>query len=133
MIDAAADTLKIMHIEDDIVNQSMIKAYLKTKHKAQVDSQSTVLGALRHLKGDPEDSIDIFVCDWMLPLYDAGHIIKELYSTGKAVIFYTCLEEEEIKDNVKSIIGFYPRRFHHVRKGSKSNMEKLSNLILREA
>lgn len=129
MIDFAIDELKIIHIEDDYVTQSMVKTYLKAKLKAKVDSQSTILGALRHIKGDPVDSIDAYICDWMLPCYDAGHIVKELYYTGRLVIFYTCIDQHEIEENVKSILGFMPKRFYHVQKGAESNMQNILNLI----
>jgi DNA-binding response OmpR family regulator len=119
----------VLCVEDDITTQKILKDYLTKKLPLHFDSQSTVLGAQRFIQAEPYDSIDLIICDWMLPVWDASYLIKDLYNIGKPVVFYTCLEEDEIKNHVNRILGFYPYNFNYIRKASKDYLAKLTGFI----
>ncbi|MCP4989033.1 MAG: response regulator [Colwellia sp.] len=125
-------TFNVLCVEDDISTQKILKDYLTKKFSLNFEPQSTVLGAQRYIQAEPYDTVDLIVCDWMLPVWDASYLIKDLYSLGKVVIFFTCLEENDLKSRVKSIIGFYPKSFKYVQKATKDYLAKLTGFISEE-
>ena len=122
-------TFNVLCVEDDRFTQKILKDYLTKKLPLNFEPQSTVLGAQRYIQAEPYDTVDLIICDWMLPIWDASYLIKDLYNIGKPVVFYTCLEEDEIKDHVNRILGFYPCNFNYIRKSSKENLLRLSKII----
>lgn len=133
MTDLLDKTLSILCIEDKKLTQDMIEAFLQINHPdLKFDKHTTCMGAIRSLRGQPIDSIDLVICDWMLPCWDASYIIKDLYNTGKPVIFYTAISEEDVKAKVRDILGFYPRNFKYVMKSSVNNLTQINSIIENE-
>ena len=129
MINLLDKKINILHVEDNDSIRKMVKFFLKKSKKINIINQSTIMGAKRYLKIDGCDPIDIIICDWMIPVWDAEHIIRDLYILGKPVIFYTCLDEREIKSKVRKILGCFPRNFKHIQKGAENNLLSLSEII----
>ena len=125
-------TFNVLCVEDDISTQKILKDYLTKKLPLNFEPQSTVLGAQRYIQAEPYDTIDLIVCDWMLPVWDASYLIKDLYSLGKVVIFFTCLDEDDLKNRVKTILGFYPKNFKYVQKATRDYLAKLTRFISEE-
>ena len=123
-------TLEILHFDDCADDRHAVETYLKQVYgDIAYTEESTLLNLEGYLTSPLVDYFDVIICDYCMPVVDAGQKLKFLADCNKEVIFYTCLSQRQFVENVRSKLGYIPFNFKFIQKATPDMFQNLTACI----
>lgn len=122
-------TLNVLHFEDDLANQEIVKQNLTNKFGAKTHTESSLQNLDIYFKTHYIENFDLIICDWNFPVFDIELKLATLENSAKPILFYSCLDRCEWLKKVKRVLGKIPDNFSFARKASDDIIGAIREII----